>query len=244
MCVFLYKLSNQKIRKMKKSLLFFILLFMLSFAINAQNTFPSSGNVGIGTTSPSASLEIRNPTTNFSALKIAPLGNSHSYVYIERRNGKDGGIILTEDGISDYQIVNRDNRDFSIYSYTKSDYVFNIQNSTGNIGIATTNPAGYKLAVNGSIRAKEVKVETGWSDFVFYSDYSLPSLAEVEAHIKEKGHLKDIPSAKEVEENGIYLGDMNAKLLQKIEELMLYTIQQQKEIDGLKADLSILKSQK
>ncbi len=100
----------------------------------------------------------------------------------------------------------------------------------GNIGIGTDNPGSWKLAVNGQIRAKEIKVETGWSDFVFQSNYLLPNLTEVENHIKEKGHLKDIPSAKEVAENGIFLGEMDSKLLQKIEELTLYTIQQQKEI--------------
>tara|TARA_R110000796_G_scaffold71409_2_gene161964 strand:+ start:15888 stop:16679 length:792 start_codon:yes stop_codon:yes gene_type:complete len=104
----------------------------------------------------------------------------------------------------------------------------------GNIGIGTSNPGSWKLAVSGQIRAKEIKVETGWSDFVFYEDYKLPTLTEVEAHIKEKGHLKDIPSAKEVAENGIFLGEMDSKLLQKIEELTLYTIQQQKEIERLK----------
>ena len=82
---------------------------------------------------------------------------------------------------------------------------------------------------------KKVKVTLeGWSDFVFYKDYKLPSLTEVEDHIKEKGHLKDIPSNKEVKKNGIFLGEMNAKLLQKIEELTLYTIQQEKEINYLK----------
>ena len=102
--------------------------------------------------------------------------------------------------------------------------------SDGNVGIGTINPGSWRLAVNGKIRAKEIKVETGWSDFVFYDNYKLPTLQEVENHINEKGHLKDIPSAKEVEENGIFLGEMDSKLLQKIEELTLYTIQQQKEI--------------
>lgn len=93
-----------------------------------------------------------------------------------------------------------------------------------------------KLSVNGKVHAKEVRVDlNGWSDFVFYEDYKLPTLEEVESHIVEKGHLKDIPSAIEVENNGILLGEMNAKLLQKIEELTLYTIAQQKEIECLKA---------
>ena len=110
--------------------------------------------------------------------------------------------------------------------------------NNGKLGIGTVNPGSWKLAVNGSIRAKEIKVETGWSDFVFYADYKLPTLKEVEKHIKEKGHLKDIPSAKEVEKNGILLGEMNSKLLQKIEELTLYTIQQQKEIIKQKQDVN------
>lgn len=107
-------------------------------------------------------------------------------------------------------------------------------NFGGNVGIGTTNPGTWKLAVNGPIRAKEIKVETGWSDFVFYDNYKLPTLEEVERHIEEKGHLKDIPSAKEVAEDGIFLGEMDSRLLQKIEELTLYTIQQSKEIKELK----------
>lgn len=105
--------------------------------------------------------------------------------------------------------------------------------NNGNVGIGTNNPGSWKLAVNGNIRAKEIKVETGWADFVFYDDYQLPTLEEVEQHIEEKGHLKDIPSAEEVESNGVSLGEISSKLLQKIEELTLYTIQQQKLIEEL-----------
>ena len=103
----------------------------------------------------------------------------------------------------------------------------------GNTGIGTTDTKGFRLGVKGKIAAEEVKVAiyNNWSDFVFENEYNLPSLKEVEKHINEKGHLKDIPSASEVAKNGIFLGDMNAKLLQKIEELTLYTIQQQKELE-------------
>ena len=106
----------------------------------------------------------------------------------------------------------------------------------GNVGIDTKNFTDgtdtYRLAVNGKVRAKEIKVDTEWSDFVFEKEYNLPTLKEVEKHIKDKGHLKDIPSALEVAENGIFLGEMNSKLLQKIEELTLYTIQQQKDLEA------------
>ncbi|WP_299157320.1 hypothetical protein [uncultured Tenacibaculum sp.] len=116
--------------------------------------------------------------------------------------------------------------------------------SGGKVGIGTTSTGSHRLAVEGSIGAREIKVEaTGWSDFVFYNDYKLPSLMEVENHIKEKGHLKDIPSAKDVEKNGFYLGEMDAKLLQKIEELTLYTIEQEKKITVLEKQNSKLEKQ-
>ncbi|MBX7152051.1 hypothetical protein K1X84_10450 [bacterium] len=100
----------------------------------------------------------------------------------------------------------------------------------GNVGIGTSNPdPNYKLSVNGKIKAKELYlITTGWSDFVFQKDYKLRSLKEVEEHIKDKGHLPDIPSEKEVTENGVAIVDMQAKLLQKIEELTLYAIEQNK----------------
>jgi hypothetical protein len=104
------------------------------------------------------------------------------------------------------------------------------QHIDGALGIATTNTSGFALSVGGKIRAEEVKVYAGWADFVFAEDYVLPPLEDVEKHIKEHNHLPAIPSEAEVLENGIELGEMNAKLLQKIEELTLYTIEQEKRI--------------
>ena len=101
----------------------------------------------------------------------------------------------------------------------------------GKVGIGITNPTN-KLDVNGTIHSKEVKVDmNGWSDFVFKKEYSLPTLEEVEKHIAEKGHLENIPSEEDVLKNGISLGEMNSKLLQKIEELTLYIIEQNKRIE-------------
>ncbi len=86
-----------------------------------------------------------------------------------------------------------------------------------------------RLSVDGTVVAKEIFVVVdNWSDYVFNKDYALPELTEVENHIKANGHLPGIPSEKEVKENGISLGEMNAKLLQKIEELTLYLIDMKK----------------
>ncbi|WP_316810307.1 hypothetical protein [Pedobacter heparinus] len=108
----------------------------------------------------------------------------------------------------------------------------------GKVGIGTTTPTE-KLSVNGKIRAHEIKVETAnWPDYVFTKDYQLLSLQQTEQHIKEKGHLPGIPSAAEAKSNGIDLGEMNAKLLQKIEELTLHLIEQNKKIEMQSSELS------
>jgi hypothetical protein len=93
--------------------------------------------------------------------------------------------------------------------------------TNGNVGIGTSDPQS-KLAVDGTVTTKEVVItETGWADFVFEDDYVLPSLEEVERYIDEHGRLPEIPSAAEVQANGARLGEMQTKLLQKIEELRI-----------------------
>lgn len=111
----------------------------------------------------------------------------------------------------------------------------------GRVGIGGVSYPDHALEVNGTIRAKEIKVETGWADFVFAPDYQLPTLGEVEAHIKEHKHLPGIPTEAEVKKDGANLGEMNVKLLQKVEELTLYMIQQNKEIDSLKKEVQQLR---
>ncbi len=104
--------------------------------------------------------------------------------------------------------------------------------ATGNVGIGTSTPSN-TLDVKGTIRAEEVVVQTGWSDFVFEADYQLRTLDEVAGFIAENGHLPEIPSAQEVAANGVTLGQMNAKLLQKLEELTLYIL----DLQGQNRDL-------
>lgn len=113
---------------------------------------------------------------------------------------------------------------------------------SGNVGIGITNTEGYKLAVNGIIRAKEIKVESDWADFVFKKDHKLPTLKEVETHIIENGTLPGIPSELEIKANGVNLAETNALLLQKIEELTLYIIQQEKRMESMEAEIKSIRS--
>ena len=114
---------------------------------------------------------------------------------------------------------------------------------SGNVAIGRTDvPSGFNLAVDGKIVTREVKVTLdGWSDFVFSKDYDLKPIYEVEKHIADYKCLPGIPTEKEVNENGVNLGEINAKLLQKIEELTLYMIEMNKEIQALKEENKLIK---
>jgi hypothetical protein len=102
--------------------------------------------------------------------------------------------------------------------------------SNGNVGVGTSDTKGYKFAVAGeAIFTKVVVKPTGsWPDYVFHANYRLRPLSEVEQYIKQYNHLPEVPSAEEVEKNGLDVGDNQAMLLKKIEELTLYVIEQNK----------------
>ncbi|PTT04058.1 hypothetical protein DBR11_00645 [Pedobacter sp. HMWF019] len=222
---------------MKKTLFTFV--FALGFIYSyGQNTLPSTGNVGIGTTNPIVSLQV-----NGTAI-IANNGGSNYNENIRLPSANDGyacialgavpGIAGT--GIGQWSLIKFPEYEASKFTirHNQTDY-FSIL-TDGKVGIGILNPTE-KLAVNGNIRAKELKIEAAnWPDYVFEKDYSLPSLEQIEKHIQEKGHLPGIPSAAEVKTEGIEVGDMNAKLLKKIEELTLYLIQQNKKMSALEKD--------
>ncbi|MDN3581383.1 hypothetical protein [Mucilaginibacter flavus] len=106
-----------------------------------------------------------------------------------------------------------------------------ITDLNGNIGLNTLSPdPAYRLSVNGKIRAKEIRVETSWADFVFDKGYELPLLADIKTYIDQNHHLPEVPSAAEVAKNGVNLGEMNKLLMKKVEELTLYLIEKDKEL--------------
>ena len=114
------------------------------------------------------------------------------------------------------------------------------------VGTGVNIPAGsyYKMAVSGGIITEKVRVATNgtpfWADFVFESDYKLRPLLELSQYIKIHKHLPNIPSTEEVTKNGIDLAETQALLLQKIEELTLYMIEQNKKINRLERKVKAL----
>lgn len=302
---------------------FLVLSFCLSsFYISAQttNTFPTSGSVGIGTTSPASKLDVIGPVS----IGAGSVNTNNTKMFIRNPSGKTWAIS------SGLNLVNE--VDFGIYNWTDnaSSPLLNIS-STGNVGIGLTNPgmkldvngdtrstrfcsgvltpfildnftydtkltynygiswvpdswftggntswlsgwggiklftaatprlsitnsgnvligkttqsnAAYILDVNGATRANKVVVNTTGADFVFDSSYCLKSLNQVENYISHNKHLPDIEPAAYMQKEGLDLGENQTKLLQKVEELTLYIIAQNKKIEALQSDIKEIKN--
>ncbi len=173
-------------------------------------------------------------------------------------NGEIDDIYIFDRVITDNEISLLFQTGTSLWSKTGNDIYY----SSGNVGIGTSTPdPDTKLDVAGTIRAKEIRVEDiaainmnlsgdiaansitlkangNTADFVFEEDYQLKDLSEVETFIRANKHLPGVPNATQMEEQGVNLAEMNKLLLQKVEELTLYMIQQQKEINSLKCKIT------
>lgn len=209
-------------------------------------TMTQAGSIGIGTATPQAALDVAKTLNSGdlgTVLARLPEGNTigaGTYLGVKAYDTQITTTGQTSINVKSFAI------EHSFYGITNSSInfyrggdsnggsiAFNTTNNAekmrisynGNVGIGITNPQE-KLAVNGVIHSSEVIVDKlGWSDYVFKKDYHLPSLSEVKTYIDQNQHLPDMPSEKEVIAKGIQLGDMNEKLLKKIEELTLYMIE-------------------
>ncbi|MBI9033478.1 MAG: hypothetical protein JEZ03_03295 [Bacteroidales bacterium] len=193
----------------------------------------NTGNVGIGTANPSADLEVAGSfkTTYF---KLAST-TQNDWILVSDAYGNGTWKALSDIGGGGSSVWTEDASG-------------NIYRTSGSIGIGTSAFGGYKLAIDGNagilgkLDAQEIEVKAvSWADYVFAKDYHLRSLSEVENFITENGHLPDVPSEEKVIEEGINVAEMDAILLQKIEELTLYMIEQQKMIDELKQENQLIK---
>lgn len=157
-------------------------------------------------------------------VRLSPIGRSASWLKTEHNNQTNPTAFAVKSTSLDATTggSGTGGTTSSLWTQLGSD----INYMSGNVGIGTTPQSNYKLAIDGHLRAKEIKVETAnWPDYVFTKGYNLPTIEEVQKHIDQDGHLINLPSAKEIEANGLELGEMNRLLLEKIEELTLYIIQ-------------------
>ncbi|MDO3426768.1 hypothetical protein QWT87_17970 [Chryseobacterium sp. APV1] len=232
----------------------------VAIGTNALESFiSSSGNTAIGSHAMAyGSTGTNNTAIGVSGLRYLKSGTANVSVGSESFRSLDNGSNNINLGYSNARNILSGNNNIFIgtnivpYNATSPNNELNIGNwivgNNGTIGIGqftnqlpadgiTADGEKYKLFVKDGIRTEKVKVDiaanNGWADYVFEKDYKLMPLNSVEKFIKENGHLPEVPTTEEAIKNGIELKEMNILLLKKIEELTLYTIEQQKRIEAL-----------
>lgn len=252
------------------AVLVLVLIAGMSYAqwsTNGTSVYYNGGNVGIGISAPTQLLYLQaadkaniyceatsSPTTLKtlgSVLMKASNGDYFSMAFRHQAAGYQDMLQtcnITGYGVAEFMYFRFDSRQWEMRGGVTNAKFLNTGrvdfDNAGGVGIGmgtTAIPAGAKVAVAGKVVCKEIEVTlTGLPDFVFNSDYKLRSLYDVENFINVNKHLPGVPSQQEVVANGMNVGDMNATLLQKVEELTLYMINLQKENDALKARVSNL----
>jgi len=217
----------------------------------------SAGNVGIGTASPAARLHVSTvmtPGAVTEMLRLELRGNGGNELAGEGAAINFYTPVTPSPDVLGAQIYTFRESDVNLTSTTSLRFATNnagtvsdklVISGTGNVGIGTADTKGYKLGVNGGIIATAVTVKLygEWGDYVFKPGYHLPSLTDVKTYIDKNHHLPEIPSAQEVANNGINLGEMNKLLVKKVEELTLYLIESQKQAQLQQLQINQLKEQ-
>ncbi|MES1249623.1 MAG: hypothetical protein ABUL46_03020 [Chitinophaga rupis] len=241
-----------------KQLFLFLLLAGISSTLfaqwsptpsNANNIYnTNTGNIGIGTNNPGYPLDV-NVTTHNTAIVINDAQHAGD-VSLWLRGASTGSANMILQALAGnsqaYWITGADGmlKIGANGGVEPTAGVINI-NYQGNVGVGTTNPGSFKMAVEGALGARSIKVTAAnpWPDYVFSGKYTLPSLSSVEKYITQNSHLPGMPSAAEVGQSGVDLGQMNAKLLEKVEELTLYVIQIKKENERILRENKLIKKQ-
>lgn len=227
--------------KLLFTILFTAIVFHSTFA-QQNNLIGSTGAVGIGTTNPIAGSWMhvsRNVSGNYNPLVMLQDALPGGFTQL----GIKGTARTYHIGVGNSGAAFGLSNKFFIWDQDAAQPRFVI-NTAGSVGIGTTDitDANYKLFVEGAIRTRKVKLDADtWPDYVFEPEYKLLSLHEVEQYINSHKHLPEIPSAEEISKNGLDVGDTQALLLKKIEELTLYLIEQNKRLDDQEKELRSLR---
>ncbi|MBD1395441.1 hypothetical protein [Mucilaginibacter glaciei] len=228
-----------------------------------------NGNIGIADSDPGTTLSFGRNASSNPGISINSGTKSYFHSALSAQNNYVRSAITNNihwiDADNTWHVEGPVNSDFSMIAYENEGEIaiynrpttgsaYTIANSdlqayrrmtikkSGNIGIGTSTPDS-KLTVNGVIHTNEVRVDLNipGPDYVFEEQYKLGTLKELEAYIAKYHHLPEVPSAKEMADKGINLGEMNTLLLKKIEELTLHLIQKEKQLKKQQEDIDLIK---